>query len=87
MDGLCRTLRSVLLLAPLVLVGPLLLLAEAVLTLGRYGPPGWLAAAALVLAVLWASGWVWQRTRRWWATTRAPTRTGPAPRGPGPHRR
>ena len=70
----CRRLASVLLLAPLVLAGPLLLLAEAVVTLSRRGPLGWLLAAILVLAVLWSTRWLCRRTRAWWATTRAPVR-------------
>lgn len=63
-----------LLLAPLVLVGPLLLLAEAVLTLLALGPLGWPLAVALVLAVLWSCRRVWRRARTWWASTKAPVR-------------
>jgi hypothetical protein len=64
----------VLLLAPLVLVGPLLLLAEVELALLRLGPPGWVAAVALLLGVGWACRQGWRRTRRWWATTKAPVK-------------
>lgn len=65
------------LLAPLVLVGPLLLLAEAVLALLRLGPWGWPLAAALVVAVLWTVRQGWRRVCSWWATTKAPVRTDP----------
>ena len=71
---------GVLLLAPLVVVGPLLLLVEAVVTLARLGPAGWVAGAALVLAVLWTSRWTWRRTRRWWAGTRVESRAPSSPR-------
>ena len=71
-----------LLLAPLVLAGPLLLLAEAVVVLSRYGPLGWLAALALVVAVVAASRWAVRTTLRWWATTAAPP--APVSGGTGP---
>jgi hypothetical protein len=64
----------VVLLAPLVLVAPLLLLTQAVLALVSRGPLGWPLAAGLVVAVLWSSRWSWRRARAWWATTRAPVR-------------
>ncbi len=63
-----------LLLAPLVLVAPLLLLAEAVVTLLRLGPVGWPLAAGLLWSVCWSSRWSCRRTWAWWATTKAPVR-------------
>lgn len=74
----------VVMLAPLVLVGPLLLLAEAVLALLRLGPLGWPLAAALLYAVWWSSRWAWNRSRTWWAGTKAPGRTASAPVRPRP---
>lgn len=70
----------VLLFAPLVLAAPLLLLAEAVVTLLRLGPLGWPLAAGLLWTVWAATRWSWRRTCAWWATTKAPVRPmRPAP--------
>ncbi len=66
---------AVTLLMPFVLVGPLLMLATAVVALWQYGPAGWLASVLLVLAVLLATRWTWRAVRRWWAGTKAPVRT------------
>ena len=63
------------LLAPLVLVGPALVLLETLLALAGHGPLGWLAGAALVTAVVGSLLWVVRRTRRWWASTKAPVRS------------
>ena len=54
----------------LLLLGPLLALATAALALGRHGPPGVLAAVALVLAAAALASAVTRRAWRWW---RAPT--------------
>jgi len=59
-------------LAPLVLIGPLLLLADVVWRLLQRGPLGWLAAAALLYAVWWATTRLLRAARRWWASTKAP---------------
>ena len=67
-------------MVPLVLIGPGLVLLEAVVGLAARGPLGWLAAAALLVAVWKASAWTVRRTLRWWASTKAPDRTPEAPR-------
>ena len=59
---------------PFVLLGPVLLLLTAVLALGRHGTLGWLAAAALVTAVAWASRWLARVAWAWWVSTKAPRR-------------
>ena len=61
-------------LLPFVLVGPLLMLATAIVSLSAHGPLGWLASLALVLAVLLGTWWAVQVARRWWAGTKAPIR-------------
>jgi len=60
--------------APLLLAVPLLLLAIAVTTLWAYGPLGWLAAVALVLAVVVGTWWCLRLLRRWWRGTRVAPR-------------
>ena len=74
----------VVLLAPFVLAGPLLLLADAVLRLLRLGPVGWPLAAGLLVSVGWLSRCTWRRSLAWWATTKAPVRTVPSPARPRP---
>ncbi len=59
---------------PLVLVGPALMLAAAVVSLASRGPLGWLAAAGLLVAVAWTSRALWRLARTWWASTKAPPR-------------
>lgn len=59
---------------PFVLVGPLLMLATAVVALSAHGPLGWAASAALVLAVLLGTRWAVRAALRWWASTKAPVR-------------
>jgi hypothetical protein len=68
------TLRNVTVFLPLVLVGPLLMLATAVAALSAHGPLGWLAAVALVVAVLWATRVSCRLCLRWWRGTKAPVR-------------
>ena len=60
---------------PLVLAGPLLVLATAVVALWSHGPLGWLAAVLLVLVVSAAATW-WcvGAVRRWWRSTKAPVK-------------
>lgn len=71
--GACATLvRVVLLVVPALLAGPLLLLAAAVVGLSAYGPLGWLASAALLVAVWRMTSWCVRRVRAWWRTTKAP---------------
>jgi Flp pilus assembly protein TadB len=75
--ALCWRLRHagrVTLLLPLVLVGPLLMLATAVVALAGHGPLGWLAAVLLVVAVAVVLRWTIARCRRWWRSTKAPER-------------
>ena len=69
-------------LLPLLLLGPLFLLAAAVVDLAAHGPLGWLAAALLLVTVALAVRAVWRRCSRWWASTKAPVRepTRPGPR-------
>ena len=62
------------LLLPLLLVGPLLMLATAVVALSARGPLGWLAAVLLVVAVLWATRAGVGLAARWWRSTKAPVR-------------
>lgn len=62
------------LLLPLLLAGPLLMLATAVVALWAHGPVGWLAAVLLVLAVLWLCRWSLRLSLRWWRSTKAPVR-------------
>ena len=59
-------------LAPLVLIGPLLLLADTVWRLLHRGPLGWVGAVALLWIVWEASTRSVRATRRWWASTKAP---------------
>ena len=66
------------LLLPFVLVGPLLMLATAVVALSAHGPVGWVASAALVIGVLLTTRWAVRAVLRWWASTKAPVRA-PAP--------
>lgn len=70
---------------PFVLAAPLLLLAEAVVTLWAYGPLGWLGAVLLLVAVVVTSRLLVRRVLRWWAGTKAPVReVSGAGRGPVP---
>ena len=62
------------LLLPLVLAGPLLMLATACVALWSYGPLGWLAAVLLVVAVLWLTRAFCRVCLRWWRSTKAPVR-------------
>ena len=62
------------LLLPLVLAGPLLMLATAVVALWAHGPLGWLAAVLLVVACLWVSRALVRVSLRWWRGTKAPVR-------------
>jgi len=62
------------LLLPLVLVGPLLMLATAVVALAQHGPLGWLAAVLLVVTVLLMTRWTLRCCLRWWRSTKAPVR-------------
>ena len=59
---------------PFVLVGPLLMLATAIVSLFAHGPLGWLASLVLVLAVLLGTRWAVRAARRWWVGTKAPVR-------------
>lgn len=61
-------------LVPLVLLGPAMALAAALLALASRGPLGVVAAVLLGTAVLLASRWSWRRARTWWASTKAPER-------------
>ena len=70
----------VLLVVPALLAGPLLLLAAAVVGLSAHGPLGWLASAALLVAVWRATAWCVRRVRAWWRTTKAPDLVVPAAR-------
>ena len=62
------------LLLPLVLAGPLLMLATAVVALWAHGPLGWLAAVLLVAAALWVCRATVRVCLRWWRGTKAPVR-------------
>ena len=55
--------------AGLVLVGPLLVLAAAVLGLWAHGPLGAVAAVLLVLGLLVGLRLAVLQGRRWWAST------------------
>jgi hypothetical protein len=68
----CGTLVVVTLFAPLVLIGPLMLLASAVVWLWAHGPLGWVAAVLLVAGVAGACRWLVRVTMRWWRSTKAP---------------
>ena len=65
--------------APLVLIGPLMLLATAVVALWQHGPLGWLASVLLVAAVTAVTVWAVRRVRRWWHSTLAPERPSVRP--------
>jgi hypothetical protein len=65
----------VLLFAPLVLIGPVMLLAVTVVGLWSYGPLGWGASVLLVAAVAGGIRWTTRLTVRWWRSTKAPVRT------------
>ena len=54
----------------LVLAGPLLVVAAAVVGLSSHGPLGALGAVLLVLGLLAAVRTAAVRSRRWWAGTR-----------------
>jgi hypothetical protein len=62
------------LLLPLLLVGPVLMLATAVVALWTHGPLGWLAAVLLVAGVLWLTRTACRTCLRWWRSTKAPVR-------------
>lgn len=64
------------LLLPLLLVGPLLMLATACVALWSYGPLGWLAAVLLVVGVLWLTRATCRVCLRWWRSTKAAVRDG-----------
>lgn len=64
------------LLLPLVLAGPVLMLATACVALSAYGPLGWVAALLLVVAVLVACYLACRAGLRWWRGTKAPVRRG-----------
>ena len=59
----------------LVLVGPVMLLVAAVLSLSAHGVLGWLAALLLVVTVLAVTVWSGRAVLRWWR------RLGPTPAG------
>lgn len=59
---------------PLVLLGPVMLLLSAMLSLSRHGPLGWLSAAGLLVGVCWACARLFRAGRTWWASTKAPPR-------------
>jgi hypothetical protein len=63
--------------ALLALAGPLLLLAAASMSLASRGPLGWVAAAALLVAVGWCTVRLTRLLLRWWAGTKAPIRDVP----------
>lgn len=65
---------------PLLLVGPVLMLATAVVALWQHGPLGWSAAVLLVAAVLWSTRWLLRAVLRWWRSTKAPVREAPVGR-------
>jgi hypothetical protein len=62
------------LLLPLLLVGPALMLATAVVALWAYGPVGWVAAVLLVAGVVGVTWVLLRACRRWWRSTKAPVR-------------
>ncbi len=57
---------------PLVLIGPVMLLAVAVRSLASHGPLGWLAAAGLVVAVACLCRAAVRVMLAWWVSTKAP---------------
>jgi len=57
---------------PLVLLGPVLMLLTAVLSLASHGPLGWLAAGGLLVAVALTGRWLVRTAWAWWASTKAP---------------
>lgn len=59
---------------PFVLVGPLLMLATAVVALSAHGPLGWVASVGLVASVVLITRWAVRAALRWWAGTKAPVR-------------
>ena len=64
----------ILVVVPALLAGPLLLLVAAVVGLSAHGPLGWLASAALLVAVWVSTAWCVRRARAWWRGTKAPDR-------------
>ena len=60
--------------SPLLLAAPLLLLAIAVTSLWAYGPLGWVAAVALLVAVVVGTWRAVQLLRGWWRGTRVAPR-------------
>ena len=58
----------------LVLAGPLLMLATAVVSLCRQGPLGWVAAGALLAAVVGVCLVTVKLLLRWWRTTKVAPR-------------
>ena len=62
------------LLLPLLLAGPLLMLATACVALWSLGPLGWVAAVLLVVVVLVVSRLTCRACLRWWRSTKAPVR-------------
>ena len=69
---------------PLVLVGPLLMLATAVVALWSHGPLGWLGAVLLVVSVVLVTRMLVRRVARWWRGTKAPVREPLSAGGRGP---
>ena len=65
---------GVALLMPLMLAGPLLMLATACVALWAYGPLGWIAAVLLVVAVFVVTRLTCRACLRWWRSTKAPVR-------------
>ncbi len=59
---------------PLVLLGPVLLLLTAVLSLASHGPVGWLAAVTLLVVVAATTRWAARAAWGWWVSTKAPPR-------------
>ena len=66
--------RDVPVFGVLVLAGPLLMLATAVVTLCQQGPLGWVAAGGLIAAVGWAVVVTVQVVLRWWRSTKVTSR-------------
>lgn len=60
------------LLLPLVLIGPVMMLLAAVLSLASHGPLGWVAAGVFLWAVWRTCRWLFRVGRVWWASTKAP---------------
>lgn len=69
-------------LVVLLLAAPVLLVASAVVALAAYGPLGWLAAVALVVAVLAGTRAGCRRCWAWWLATKA-AELAPGQRPPG----